>query len=288
MAKPAIKRSYPGPWTPENRDQLIDKLVKIAGELPAKQFEIEKVEEREVVTYSGSAREKLHSAIERAHLQFRLADDGRRRRTAKQLLTELRRIESAAHRLLTLVGRDAGAIRDSTFGLRRSAMEEVGRLTEVLRQAELMTLRDSLPREMFSTSGRIQTAIEGVEALRRWAKVAAEDNLRRLARMRTEETGLGHGRHRRDVGLNGYIETMVEECWCGVWGRQISDGPRLWRFVVEAASAVGKGLSEDASRERVRRVFGLRRANRSGPDGDLPNLQTMGSKHRGPGSAKRG
>jgi len=283
MAKPATKRTYLGPWTPENRDQLIDKLVKIAGELPAHQFRIEKREKREVVTYSGSAREKLHSEIEHAQLQYRFAGDGRRRRTPKQLLTELRRIESAAHRLLMLVGRDDGAVRDSTFGLDHSASDEVGRLTEALQQAELMTLRHSLPREMFSPSGRLQTAIEGVEALRRWAKAAAEENLRRIARMRTGEIGLRHGRHRGDVRLNGYIKTMVEECWCGVWGRQISDGPRLWRFVVEAASAVGMGLSEDASRERIRRIFNLRRANRSGLDGDLPNLQTRGSKQRGSG-----
>jgi hypothetical protein len=285
MAKPAIKRSYVGPWTPENRDQFIDRLVKIAGELPAHQFEIEKLEKDEVVTYSGSAREKLHDALQRAHRRYRrLGDDGQQLGTTKQLLKELRRIENTAHRLLVLVGHDTSAMR-SFLGLERSAAEEVEPLRRALRELKFMGL--DLSREI-SPLRRLRTAIEGVDALHRWAKAAAEENLRRIARMHPQKAGSEHARHKGDAPLNRYIETVVKECWCGVWERQISDGPKLWRFVVEAAAGIGVPLSEDASRERIRRIFSLRRANRSGLDSGLPSLQTSGSKHRTSDSAKRG
>jgi len=267
MPKPTVKSSHLGPWTPENREQLIDKLVEVAGELPAQRFEIIKLVKGEIVTQSGSARERLRSELESAYFLYRSADDGRRQGTAKQLLNELRRIESAAHRLLMLVGDDAAAVR-SPFGLHHGVDDEDWRLRQALRQAGLTTLRRLLPR------ARLGTAIEGVEALRRWAKAAAEENLRRATKMRAGKIGLGHARHKGDVPLNQYIETVVQECWCGVWGRQISDGPKLWRFVVIAAADVGVGLSDAASRERIRRIFGLRRANQRGLNSDLPRLGT--------------
>jgi hypothetical protein len=284
MTKRTINRSL-GPLSPEVRDQIIDKWIEVAGELPAQKYKFWKPGKGETVPYIGSAREALHSALKYAHSRYLSADTGETLRKTKQLLAELQRIESAAHRLMMLVRSDAGAIR-SVFGLRHGADEEV----RVIRQALAGTpaLRSWQPRALYTSSGRIEMAIEGVHNLHLWAKAATEQNLHRITRMHSEKIGTGHARHRGDVALNQYIEAVVEECWCAVWGKQISDGPKLWKFVMEAAAGIDVRLSQDASRERIRRVFDLRRANRSGLDGDLPNLQTRGSNHRSSGSAKRG
>jgi hypothetical protein len=271
MAKPTRKSPFVeplGPWTPEDLDQIIEKLVSIAGELPAHQFEIEKYENGAVITYSGSARQKLQSALQNAHLLYRYRDDEGRGPSSKQVLAELRRIESAAHHILTLL--ESQAVR---VGLTSILYQETRPLRDALRQAGVVLPRRSL--DIFSSSGRFGTAVEGVEDLHRWAKAAVEENVRRIARMRSKKIGSGAARHKGNVALNKYIEAVVEECWRGVWGRQISDGPKLWRFVTVASAAVGEGLSEDASRERIRRIFGRRRADRRGLESDLPNLQAV-------------
>jgi cellobiose-specific phosphotransferase system component IIA len=288
MAKPTISRSRDEPWTPEARDQIIDKLIGVAGELPAGKFEIQKWEKGTVVIYSGSAREKLHIALKDAEIVYR-SDVRRRLHSAKQLLAELRRIESAAQRLLKLVGKDASAI-NSTFGLAMTAHEEGKRLDEALRQTGFMTDFMTFGSWAPFSRGRLEKAIKGIEGIHRWAEAAAEQNLRRVARMQQEKDQLGQARHKGNIGLNQYIEAMVEMCWSGVWGRRISDGPKLWKFVKEAAASVDVGLSEEASRERIRRIFGLRRANRSGLNLYLPNLQTSArkpSKHGRSASVKR-
>jgi hypothetical protein len=285
MTKRTINRSL-GPLSPEVRNQIIDKWIEVAGELPAQKYEICKPGNREIVTYIGSAREALHSALQYAHNRYLFADSGETLRKTKQLLAELQRIESAAHRLMMLVRSDARAVRDR-FGLQSGADVVVTVISQAL--AKDPALRSWQPRALYTSSGRIEMAIEGVHNLHLWAKAATEENLQRITRMHSEKIGTGHARHRGDVALNQYIEAVVEECWRTVWGKQISDGPKLWKFVMEAAAGIDVRLSQDASRERIRRVFDLRRrANRSGLGGDLPTLRTRGSKHQGSGGVKQG
>jgi hypothetical protein len=133
------------------------------------------------------------------------------------------------------------------------------------------------PAKSISDSDNVQSAIEGAEALHRWAKEAAEHAVARVTEMQADfaRLGMGQARHKGDVGLNQYIAIVVQECWCGVWEGRVADGPKLWRFVIEAAAAIDERLSEDASRERIRRIFSLRRANRRAPTHDLPNLEAI-------------
>jgi hypothetical protein len=271
VAKPTIRRSSIGSWTPQIRDQMIDKFVEIAGQLPSHQFEILAWEKDKVVTYRGSARAKLHSEIIFAHHEYLVGDQSQRLAQAKQLLTQLNRIEAAAHSLLVLVASGSPAIVD-TFGLRDIVEEEQNHLRDalgkVLQRVDFERL--GLSSRSFSNTARIEGAVEGVKSLHRWAKAAAEQNKRRIARIHTKREEFGNARHKGDVGLNRYIECVVIGCWCEVWGRQILDGPKLWKFVMVAADAVGVPLSKEASRERIRRIFGLRRANRKGLNLDLP------------------
>jgi hypothetical protein len=115
---------------PFNPDKIIDRWVEIAGDLPSHQFEIEELKKGEVVTYTGSAREKLHSALEHALSLYRSAGEGHH--STKQRVTELRRIETAAHRLLMLVGGADRAL--PRFHLHHRVAEESERLRQALGQ----------------------------------------------------------------------------------------------------------------------------------------------------------
>ena len=145
MTKRTINRSL-GPLSPEVRNQIIDKWIEVAGELPAQKYEICKPGNREIVTYIGSAREALHSALQYAHNRYLFADTGETLRKTKQLLAELQRIESAAHRLMMLVRSDARAVRDR-FGLQSGADVVVTVISQAL--AKDPALRSWQPRALY-------------------------------------------------------------------------------------------------------------------------------------------
>src|SRR5262249_33100418 len=212
---------------------------------------------RKLVIHSGSAREKLHDVLQHAHWRYHTGNGSQRLGGVKHLVTELRQNENACRRLMTLLASKTKAVQ-STFGLRGSAAEEADRLTDSLRQVlardDYMKLREP-SRALFSGRGRLETAIEGVEALHRWAKVATERNEQRTGKLRPNNGGVGNVRHKGNVGLNQYIAVVVEDGWCGVWGHPLSDGRPLWTFVMTAAAGIGEPMSEDASRERIRRIF---------------------------------
>jgi len=243
---------YTGPWTAESRDEMIDKMIEIAGPLPERRFSIYFIgENRDVEERLGTAREALHQAIGQAHMEFVTIDEAEWTQRNKQRQHDLRRIETLATSMLELTQK----LEDAQFRL--AAADEASLARSSLSEFDLMW--GGLGNPMLNGTGRLRVALAGVTALRRWAKIAAEAHMQRAqARMPTERSG---ARHQGNVRLNRYIQAIVTLCWRDVWGHQVVDGPKLYSFVIVAAKYVNVPLSRDGSRERIRRIFGMRRAN---------------------------
>jgi hypothetical protein len=264
MAKRPAEKSF---TTGESRDRIIDEWVKIVGELPSGKFQFETLEGDELVTCTGSARDALHEVIHQAHVQLRFADSGSLAQR-KRVVTEIRRMESAAKRLLTSAKANA-----ESYALFHTINEESARLVGNLEPQAFRLLGISEAR--LTSRRRFEAAVDGVEAIHRWAKATAEQREKVLQayQSRRKAQYSSRHRHRGDVGLNIFIETIVAKGWVKVWGQKIADGRRLREFVRVATAGVGVSLSSDAIRERIRRAFNLRRVNQRGNLGDPPSAR---------------
>src|SRR5262249_11063059 len=149
------------------RDQVINKMIDVAGELPGDSFEVQKRENGELVAYNVTAREKLQYILEYALVAYHSEKDGHLRPSSAQLLTKLRRIEDSAKRLLMVLESDSrgtSALSLYDFGLLHFAGAEA----RLLQAVDVSPLGHS--NSAFTGSGRLRTAIEGVAAIHRWAK----------------------------------------------------------------------------------------------------------------------
>lgn len=252
---------YTGLWTPESCDEMIDKMIEIAGPLPEGRFPVyDRGASRDLEERLGSAREALHQALGIAHLEFMTIDRSDWAQRNQQRQADLRRIETVATELLRLTqGLD-------DYQFRLAAGDEASLMRESLSDFELMWMGHGS--SMLSASGRLRIARAGVEALGRWAKIAAECHLQSAQKRTPDESSVV--RHRGNVPLNRYIKAIVTLCWQDVWGHKVVDGPKLYSFVILAAQYVNVPLSRDGSRERIRRIFGMRRVKQAGVEGDLP------------------
>jgi hypothetical protein len=267
-------------------EERIDKLISIAGPLPDHRFPAFVVNKRgKYKDVRLGARDYFVKEIESAATSYYLQTESRTIPTNTQLAIEFRAIEQAASRLLRAlqVGpkRDIDHMPDALRygGLQAEAAGDAYRLDKDAKPLAGATL--------------LRKAIEGVDALQRWAQVAKKRQLQQKwqlqARLRNEllrkqetakKRGIrkGHdqepfplrrmGQHRNEGNkpFNDYLHQVILACWVGVYGRRAADGPSLREFVQAAADAVGVKLKDDAARERLRRVLGRRRppAKRAG------------------------
>ena len=97
-----------------------------------------------------------------------------------------------------------------------------------------------------SAKSLMQDAVWDVVRLARWANAA---------RSRQETTRPMPKRNEGDKALDQFVGTVVATCWWTIYGREITDGPKLIAFVQAALRGVGEKPSADAVRDRIRRVF---------------------------------
>ena len=88
----------------------------------------------------------------------------------------------------------------------------------------------------------------GRRQTRRWADERARQE--QMAKRRPMPK-----RNQGDKALDNFVGTVAATCWLTIYGREITDGPKLIAFVQAAVRGVGEKRSEDAVRDRVRRVL---------------------------------
>lgn len=227
-------------------DDQIDALVRCAGPLPDRTFEVWCIEsDGRGVSSLVSARERVRYGFEAAIATYQLQEQQDLQPTSTQLLDTYVTIEAAAKRLLLSLG--VGLSGDV------SAMPHAIRYGGLSAQATF----DLGPNQVTSgTSGDdlLGQALEGVRSLARWAGNARVREERIKARQPAS-----HGRNAGNVALNDYLRTVVTDCWWQVWGREILDTENMRDFIKDAAGMVGVTLTDEMARQRFRRSVKPRR-----------------------------
>jgi hypothetical protein len=243
----------------------LDKLIEVGGPLPNRPFEISGEERGRLVPLTVSARDKFDNELERAARAYHLAKEEQVKPTATQLAAHAAAIEKAARQLLLALGAGlSGNLERMPDALRYGGLQAFAEI-EAKRLEAAAQNRAEYPADEFWAPTRLRRAVEGVAAIHRWAKAMKAHKLasKRLEGDRLKAAGKAYARYAGDKPLNDYLGSVVASCWLAICGREIADGPQLWRFGRVAAAAVGVKLSNDASRERIRRVFKLREGKSS-------------------------
>jgi hypothetical protein len=222
---------------------LVAKLVRIAGPLPHRRFErllwSEKAGWMEVKL---SARDYLVFELEAAARRYFRERQEQGKPTAAQLSSAFEAIERAAYILLGQLG----VRRDPTLDRMPSAIRFGGL------QAEAATDNPAEGQK------RLKAAVDGVDALHRWARAAKnrQQNIySRKKRIRNEG----------DKALNEYLHEVIVNCWEHLYEREVTTvGTRLTNFAIAAASAVGVRLGDtNAVSKRLQRVFNRARPRKT-------------------------
>jgi hypothetical protein len=218
-------------------DSAIEAIIEIADEPPLGPFTIP------IVTAKGewedepvNGRAALQHHLEIAAYELARARLDQSTPTPRQRAKEFKRIELAARRLLNT--------------LQVGPRYKVDNMPTSLLSSGLLAFREKDDEKLNRGAGDLlQDNVRGVVRLARLAKAA---------RLRQEGTRSRPKRNEGDKALDQFVGSVVATCWWTIYGREITDGPKLIAFVQAAMRGVGEKPSADAVRERFRRVFGRR------------------------------
>lgn len=228
---------------------LLDRLVEIAGPLPDRPFVIEAVgptPQEKWIEQKVPARGYLKYWLEIAATAYHYESAALRKPTARQLAVAFADIERAAKALLQqlqVTGKDGPNIDNMPHALRHGSLRDEA-WKDALRRMK------SRPGGFCSADTLMREAVQGVEAIRRWAATAKS----------SEKCQLGEGavptsKFEGDKALNEYLRTVVLHCWQSACGQELAVGPRLLRFLRVATGSIKRRLPDDAALEkRIRRI----------------------------------
>lgn len=235
---------------------LVGRLFEAMGPVPPER----KFEQALLYPKSGdyvhrtiSARAMFILSVERAAIAYALETERRTRPSAAQMAKEFEAIESAALRLLRALraGSD-GDLDKVPYALRYEGLQAWAAAEHDKGQSI-----EFLPKEPLGAT-RVRIAIQGVAAIRRWARSARERKELSMHEQKVREENAPSAKHDGNAALNEFLGRVFADCWCAIAGRRVTISPQTIAFCQLAARAVGINLSDVAARERIRVIDGRR------------------------------
>jgi hypothetical protein len=215
-------------------------LINAAGPLPDRTFEAWRWGPPDEGSYANvTAREYLIECVQSAVREYGWNKQQAHRPTPTQLHAEYDAIHKAAWALLCALHHDVEkmplALRDGELGTAAVASAPGSGLVS----------RDNL----------LRAALSGVKNFHQWSEVARKQVAAAMVLEGRSSPTRRPSRNKGDEALNVFVRRVMESCWVGIWGLEVTDSPRTWAFARAVAKLVGLSMSEDSARARVRSVY---------------------------------
>ena len=227
---------------------MVEAIVAAAGRVPGRNpYAISIIAaDGRFVDKVVTGRTALRCVLEQAEHLYLALNRRRQQRSELELAADFERIEAAARRLLAAlkVGPDHD-VAAMPADLRRGGLQAFAAIEAHASAGG----RAGSPHDASDGEALLRCAVRGVGRLARWAGAARERAKRRAS------IGPVKPRNQGDRALDAFIVHVVDNGWCLIYGRQPTDSAPLRRFVRAAARGIGRPLSDDAARERLRRLM---------------------------------